>query len=177
VAFVELDAQMAYKQAVAHALTGNESYALNALDIVDAWARHNKHWGLQDENGPLEAAWGVAAMAKALEMLKASTPTHNATRPQGGAGDTPPASAAGLLLQRRWLDTMRAFAHWCKAVVHPQMAFYVDVITQAALQAGRSTVYGNWHASIAEAWMAVGVLADDLQLYGAGVCVGGCEVV
>lgn len=34
----------------------NESYAHNLLDIVEAWATINQDWGLQEENGPLEAA-------------------------------------------------------------------------------------------------------------------------
>lgn len=48
---------MALKQALAWHATGDERYANNALRIIDAWATTNKEFGLQRENGPLEAAW------------------------------------------------------------------------------------------------------------------------
>lgn len=54
-------------------------------------------------------------------------------------------------------------------MIHPELAYYVDIITHSAIKSGRSTVYGNWHSSIAEAWMAVAVLTDDKQLWQKGV--------
>lgn len=42
VALVELDAQQAYKQAMAYWATGNVEYAKTALDIIEAWASDNK---------------------------------------------------------------------------------------------------------------------------------------
>jgi hypothetical protein len=42
VAFIELDAQMSYKQALAWWATGDERYANNALRIIDAWASTNQ---------------------------------------------------------------------------------------------------------------------------------------
>jgi hypothetical protein len=57
VAFAEMDAQAAYKQAMAYAISGDERHARNSLDIMLAWARTNKVFGLRNKNGPLEAAW------------------------------------------------------------------------------------------------------------------------
>jgi hypothetical protein len=47
------DAQMAYKQALAFAATGDEAHAETAQRIMEGWATVNKAWGLQYENGPL----------------------------------------------------------------------------------------------------------------------------
>lgn len=55
IAFVELDGQMAFKQALAWAVTGDAAYAATALGIVDRWASRNVEWGICAENGPLEA--------------------------------------------------------------------------------------------------------------------------
>ena len=58
--FVELDAVMAYKQAVAWWATGDDRHAKAAFEIVAAWTRNSSRWGVKTRNGPLEAAWGVA---------------------------------------------------------------------------------------------------------------------
>lgn len=56
-AFVEIDASMAYKSAVAYAATNDDRYAERAVEAIMAWATTNKQFGLSDKNGPLEAAW------------------------------------------------------------------------------------------------------------------------
>jgi hypothetical protein len=140
-----MDGQMSYKQAMAALTTRDESYAQNVLSIVDAWARNNKEWGLRHENGPLEAAWGVAAMARSLEMLKGIELSKD--------------------LQQQWGYVKAGFVTWYTTVVHPELEHYVDVITKRAVDKGIPTVHGNWHSSIAEAWMAVGVLNDNQGLY------------
>jgi len=145
-----MDSQMTYKQAMAHLLNAtDERYADNALKIIDAWSTTNKVWGMEEENGPLEVAWGVAAMARSLEMLKGASMSDE--------------------LRQRWTATKTAFLQWFRTVANLQMKHYVEVITQRALDNGVTTVYGNWHASIAEAWMAVGVLSDDKDLFTKGV--------
>lgn len=148
VAFVEMDGQMTYKQAMAYLATRNEVYAHNLLSIISTWALTNKEWGLGSENGPLEAAWGIAAMARSLEMLK-------------GAGMT-------QALVVKWSHTTRMFASWYKAVVHPDMQRFIEM-TQQAMDKGIRLVHGNWHSSIAEAWMAVGIMSDNSTLYEQGV--------
>lgn len=145
IAFVEMDGQMSYKQAMAAVATRSAVYAQNVLAIADAWASVNKEWGLQNENGPLEAAWGVAAMARSLEMLKGTEMTAD--------------------LRRQWRTVEASFATWFKTVVQPELDHYVEVITKRAVDMGIPTVHGNWHSSIAEAWMSVGVLTDDQALY------------
>lgn len=57
VSFAEMDAQAAYKQAMAYAITKDDRHARNAMRIVTAWAKTNKKFGLKSKNGPLEAAW------------------------------------------------------------------------------------------------------------------------
>jgi hypothetical protein len=57
VAFAELDAEQAYKQALAYAATGDARYAEESLKIMLAWATTNRVWGVKHKNGPLEAAW------------------------------------------------------------------------------------------------------------------------
>jgi hypothetical protein len=60
--FVELDAVMAYKQAVAWWATGDSRHASAALDIISAWSSNSSTWGMKTRNGPLEAGWGVAGV-------------------------------------------------------------------------------------------------------------------
>lgn len=72
-------------------------------------------------------------------------------------------------LLAEWLDTVSMFTRWYKSVVHPELQHYVEVITKAAVDKGIPTVHGNWHSSIAEAWMAFGVLTDNTTLYLQGV--------
>lgn len=69
--FVELDAVMAYKQAVAWWATGDARHAQAAIDIIAAWAGNSTHWGVKTRNGPLEAGWGVAG-----ESLNAAAPAN-----------------------------------------------------------------------------------------------------
>ena len=57
VAFIEMDASMSYKSAMAYAATGDERYAIQAMGAVQAWAKTNVVFGLEERNGPLEAAW------------------------------------------------------------------------------------------------------------------------
>jgi hypothetical protein len=60
--FVELDAVMAYKQAVAWWATGDSRHASAALEIISAWSSNSSTWGMKTRNGPLEAGWGVAGV-------------------------------------------------------------------------------------------------------------------
>jgi hypothetical protein len=59
--FVELDAVMAYKQAVAWWATDDDRHLRAAVDIVAAWGSNSSRWGVKTRNGPLEAAWGTAS--------------------------------------------------------------------------------------------------------------------
>eukprot|EP00775_Hariotina_reticulata_P001819 gene1819-2153_t len=110
ISFVELDAQMAYKMAV-------------------AW------WATGDDRG-------IAAMARALELLRDKAP-------QGA---------------------IERFLQWVDGTVGPmaQMKCFVETKTKAEIQRGVAHVYNNWHSSIIEAMMAVGILSDREGLYNQG---------
>lgn len=117
VSFVEMDSQMLYKQALAYYTTKDERYAQNVFAVVNAWASTNKGWGMPSQNGPLEAGWGIAAMAKSLELLR-----------------TVPGFAA----------TRTAFLTWFNTFLKPQMVAYVDVNTANAVKGGNLNIYSNW---------------------------------
>lgn len=115
ISFVEMDSQMVYKQALAFHATKDPRYAQNAFAIITAWANANKQFGGQ--NGPLEAGWGLAAMARSLELLR---------------------------MDAAFVPVRTAFVSWFNTYVKPQMVTYIDVSTPAALAAGNLNVYGNW---------------------------------
>jgi hypothetical protein len=64
-----------------------------------------------------------------------------------------------------------AFMAWVDGQLMPQMDHYVDVITPTAVAKGRTNTYGNWHASVADCMMAVGVLSDDRARYDKGLAL------
>lgn len=82
-------------------------------------------------------------MARALEILRATWPNFGQSH----------------------LD---AFLAWAYSVLLPQMHYYIDEATPLALKSGKRQVYGNWHASVADAYVAIGVLADNRALYDKG---------
>jgi hypothetical protein len=116
--FVELDAVQAYRQAMAWWSTNNTAYANNAQRIIDGWASTNTRWGLLNENGPLEAGWGCAAMAKSLEFLK----------------------------NKRWSGYNPAvearFMTWFNTVLFPQLDWLVSNTVNRARN-GEPNVYSN----------------------------------
>jgi hypothetical protein len=66
------DGQMAYQSTLLYNVTGDEAYAKQAANILDAWATTCVTF--DGPNAPLEAAWGTAAMARAAELLKYTWP-------------------------------------------------------------------------------------------------------
>lgn len=155
VSLIELDSQQAHQQALAYAATGDERHAHTALRIVDAWATSNSQFGLASENGPLQAAWALAALSRAMELLRV------------GADDRSRSDG--------WTETYRHFMAWVDGLLMPLMDSFVASSTAGAGTAASNTsaaagrtrinVYSNWHASIAEAQMAVAVLSDDVARY------------
>lgn len=81
-------------------------------------------------------------MAKALELLKDK------------------AAAAGVLGR---------YISWIDGVLMPQMDHYIDVITAVNIQLGTKHLYGNWHSTVAECFMAHGILTDNKARYDKGV--------
>jgi hypothetical protein len=119
ISFVELDAVQAVRQALAYWSTNNTGFAANAQRIVNGWATKNTQWGLRNENGPLEAGWGCAAMAKSLELLK-----HK------------PWSGYDPSVEARFMS-------WFRTVLFPQMNWLVTS-TVNRVRNGEQNVYSNW---------------------------------
>jgi len=69
----------------------------------------NKELGLQFQNGPLESGWVIAAMAKALELLRGVT---------------------------GWQGYYDRFVTWTKNVPMPSMDFYVYNISVPTISKG-----------------------------------------
>ncbi|KAF8063673.1 hypothetical protein HT031_003528 [Scenedesmus sp. PABB004] len=149
VSFVELDGQMVFKQALAFWATGNAAHAQIARRIFDGWAATNVQIGpALDGNGALEAAWGCASFARAVELLR----SHPAWPAFGGA------------------ESYTVFVGWLRGVLLPPTDAWVAFKDPPASLGGwDGNVYSNWHASIAECWVAAGVVADDRGRYDAGV--------
>ncbi|KAI8472449.1 MAG: chondroitin AC/alginate lyase [Monoraphidium minutum] len=145
VAFIEIDAQMMFKQSMAYLATGDDRYAAQAIGIAMAWAKKNKVFGPKHRNGPLEAAWGCSAMARGMELLRHTWPGFK-------EGD------------------LTAFLGWLDGTLMPQMEWYVNVITPNARNV-KKNVYNNWHATIADCWITAGVLADDVDRFERGVAL------
>lgn len=137
-AFVELDSTMAIKQATAFHATGDSRHAVNAFAIIKAWAATNKSWDLIGQNGPLEAAWGIAAMAKALELLRG----------------------------RQQFEAVRGqFLAWNSSVMLRQMDHYMNDTLDKVAKGQGLNLFGNWHSSIVDAYMSLAILGDDRARY------------
>jgi hypothetical protein len=89
-------------------------------------------------------------MARALELLRATWPDLDPTA----------------------VDT---FVAWANSALLPQMDYYVDTLNPSLLRgraAARGSLwFGNWPASIADAYMALGILAGDAARYDKGVAL------
>ncbi|GBF90830.1 hypothetical protein Rsub_03684 [Raphidocelis subcapitata] len=144
ISLVEIDAPMSYRHAMAYAATGDARHAEQAMEIIQAWATTNKEFGPKDRNGPLEAAWSCAPMARSVDLLRASWPGFTQSH----------------------LDT---FMGWVDSQLMPQMDHYIDEATPSAVAAGRNNTYGNWHASVSDCMMAIGVLSDNRPRYEKGL--------
>jgi len=65
------DARAAYSQALLWTMTGNQTYAKNAVNIMNAWANTLKQ-GHTNSNRALQAAWTGAMWPKAAEIIRAT---------------------------------------------------------------------------------------------------------
>jgi hypothetical protein len=70
ISLVELDGQQSYKHALAFLATKDTRYAQVVLRIINGWATINKEITPVSQNAPLEAAWAISSMSKALELLR-----------------------------------------------------------------------------------------------------------
>eukprot|EP00775_Hariotina_reticulata_P012621 gene12621-12751_t len=163
VSLVELDAQEAYKQALAYFATGDARHADVALKILDSWAAINRVFGHLEGNGALEAAWACSSMSKAMELLLHSKGlVLNDTQPGVGSRTPWPGVPDSSLWQ---------FVSWMGDMLMPVMEAWVQQKTPDPRWSDDGNMLANWHASIGECWMSFGVLTEDQVLYDRGVAL------
>ena len=63
------DSAAAYSQAIAWYVTGNVTYARNAIRIMNAWA-NTLTGGHTNSNGPVQAAWSASVWPRAAEIIR-----------------------------------------------------------------------------------------------------------
>eukprot|EP00878_Enallax_costatus_P022573 GHUV01023959.1.p1 GENE.GHUV01023959.1~~GHUV01023959.1.p1 ORF type:complete len:499 (+),score=71.25 GHUV01023959.1:332-1828(+) len=144
ISFVELDGQMSYKMALAYHATGDTRYSDQVINIVTTWCNTNTRWGYHYENGPLEAGWGVAAMARALELVRQRAP-------------------AGLI---------QKFTTWVMGPPYTGNIIYnMEYYINLTIAQNRPNQFGNWHTTLGETYMAVDVLSDNINTYNKGVSI------
>jgi hypothetical protein len=116
---VELDGAQIYRNAIAWWATNRTVHAQSSQAYIRAWVNTNTQWGWLRENGPLEAGWGVAAVAKALELLR--------YKPAFTGFDS----------------TVRTrFITWFRTVLLPQIDWLIDTTAARAAQ-GQINIYNN----------------------------------
>ncbi len=135
------DSSVAYIQALLWYITGNKTYATNAINIMNAYARNLKGFAgysagypcpgdptnAQCSNGPLQAAWDSEKWPRAAEIIRYSN--------------------AG------WADAdIKAFSDMLRNVYEP-------LIYEGAGQ------NGNWELSMIEGMMGIAVFNEDAALF------------
>ncbi len=136
------DGTAAYVQALLWYITGNQTYANNAINIMNFYAKNVVGYGnvngqnvggtvMSSSNTPLQAAWDSQKWPRAAEIIRYS----NAGWPDADA---------------------QAFGQWMKTVIQPQLI-------------NGSTSNGNWEISMNEGLINIGVYNDDLVTFNLGV--------
>jgi hypothetical protein len=64
------DSTAAYLQAVLWTITGNHTYAANAINLLNTYGHRLK--GFSDHNAPLQAAWSASKWTRAAEIIRYS---------------------------------------------------------------------------------------------------------
>src|SRR5262249_52808096 len=67
----QADSEAAYAQALLWAITGNKTYAANAIRIMNAWSS-TLTGGHTNNNGPVQASWAGAVWPRAAEIIRYS---------------------------------------------------------------------------------------------------------
>jgi hypothetical protein len=136
------DGTAAYLQALLWYITGNQTYANNAIAIMDYYAKNVVGYGnvngqnvggvvVSSSNTPLQAAWDSQKWPRAAEIIRYS----NAGWPAADA---------------------KAFGQWMNTVIVPQLI-------------NGSTSNGNWEISMIEGLINIGVYNDDAATFNTGV--------
>ena len=71
------DSRAAYTQALLWTITGNETYARNAVAIMNAWSEKFTG-GHTNHNAPLQASWYGSVFPRAAEIMRATYPAWSA---------------------------------------------------------------------------------------------------
>lgn len=69
------DGKHCYANVLAYLVTNDDKYAKNCISIFQNWSSICKEF--KGENAPIEAAWGIASMARSCELLKYTYPKWN----------------------------------------------------------------------------------------------------
>jgi hypothetical protein len=136
------DGTAAYVQALLWYITGNQTYANNAINIMNTYANNFKGYagytpgdpcpsGTDCSNGPLQSAWDSQKWPRAAEIIRYSSAGWSATD----------AVAFGAMLKKYML---------------PQLI-------------NGSTSNGNWETSMIEGLIGIGVYNDDATTFNTGV--------
>ena len=136
------DGTAAYVQALLWYITGNQTYANNAINIMNTYANNFKGYagytpgdtcpsGTDCSNGPLQAAWDSQKWPRAAEIIRHSN-----------AGWSPSQAAS--------------FGTMLNTYMRPQLI-------------NGSTSNGNWEISMIEGLIGIGVYNDDATAFNTGV--------
>eukprot|EP00879_Flechtneria_rotunda_P025186 GHRR01026752.1.p1 GENE.GHRR01026752.1~~GHRR01026752.1.p1 ORF type:complete len:295 (+),score=61.58 GHRR01026752.1:724-1608(+) len=63
------------------------------------------------------------------------------------------------------------FVDWVNQVLLPQIDHYLEETTAVAVEAHTPNLYGNWHSTVVECNMAMGLLTDDKACYDRAVAL------
>jgi hypothetical protein len=125
------DAAQAYGQALAYIVTKKDVYAENVMKILWDWSTKCKVF--KGNNAPLEAAWGVASMSRACELVK-------------------------YVYKSKWKKGVEtSYITWVRKLLLPHLKGETE---RYKLNWG---FFNNWHTSITEARMQFALLTDDIQ--------------
>jgi Alginate lyase len=137
------DGTAAYLQALLWYITGNQTYANNAIGIMDYYAKNVVGYGnvggqniagvgnVSSSNTPLQSAWDSQKWPRAAEIIRYS----NAGWPDADA---------------------KAFGQWMNTIMVPQLI-------------NGSSSNGNWEISMIEGLINIGVYNDDRATFNTGV--------
>jgi len=127
------DGERCYKHTIAYLITKDCRFADKCIEILMSWCTTCTKFGIINENGPLEAGWGLSGMVMAAELLKYNYP--------------------------KWNDvTEKQFISFVDKVLYPQLSFFID--TNTRLLKG-FVCYGNWGTTITQARLQYAIFKND----------------
>jgi hypothetical protein len=152
------DGTAAYLQAVLWYVTGNQTYANNAINLMNYYAQNVKGYGnvngqalsglgtVSSSNTPLQAAWDSQKWPRAAEIIRWGVPAG----PSSATSWNPTYGTAAGQAQAA------AFGAWMKNIIEPQLV-------------NGSSSNGNWEISMIEGLIGIGVYNDDATTFNLGV--------